>query len=362
MLVHRPRLNLSSPRHQRTGFFCLGALREVFVLASAVSIVTVCLWQSSAFMKVHLAADKQPNARKLLPVLALNVDRERGAVLAHVWGGQHDEISLDTGDVTQQTIFPEVIAYDASQRNSVVAHLSEWAEGGAIHHRVDIFRRGEILISEEFGTQSQTSATVNVSADGTYAIVMTLEGNAIGWELRDEEPKRHEFTLEPLNVENNLSPDGNRLFVSADQATPYFCDSRTGQSKVELQGLTGFCCCSEWTSDGRYLAVGNQHGDVIVFDTTTGKQVWHQRLDFMFARAVSFSLDGTQLACGGFDHKTRIWNLSEPEQPPKELKGQYGIVRGLVFGPNDQTLVSASFEGTIHEWSVATGQLLRQLR
>lgn len=362
VLVHRIRSSVKAPSIRRSGLLCLGALREVFVLAFAISAVMFCLWQSTSFLKVHLSADKQPSTGKFPPVLGLGIDREHGTILAHTWGGELCEFSLETAELIHQTASPEVIAIVSSERNSVIANLSEWAEGGSIHHRVDIIQHGELLVSEEFGANADSSATVHASADGSYVLVMTLQGTVIGWDLSESKPKRYEFSIGAINLENSLSSNGRRLFVSSDERKPFFCDARTGGARIPLIGFEGFCCCSEWSSDGSQLAVGNQHGDLMVFDTRTGECLWHQKLGFMFARSLAFSSDGKSLATGGFDHTVRVWNLAEPDQAPVELLGQYGIIRGLVFGPADKTLLSACFEGTIREWSLTSGQTIRQIR
>ena len=362
MLVHRVNVTDRNTSFGRNGILYLGALREVFVLGSAICLVMVTLWQSKTLMNFPLTTEDQPSQSRLTPVLGLGIDRDQGTILAHIWGGELSEFSLETGAVIQQTGSPEIICTVASERNSIIANLSEWADEGSIHHRVDICRRGEVVVSEEFGFDSQTSATVHLSADAQFAVAMMLDGLAIGWDLSCSPARRNEYNVGIINMESSLSPDGRFLFVSSDQGTPYICDARTGGSKVSLIDLEGFCCCSEWSSDGKRVAIGNQLGEVMLFDARTGKKVWKQQLGFMFARSITVSSEGTYLAAGGFDHTIRIWNFAEPDRSATELTGQLGITRGLVFGPGDKTLVSASSDGTIHEWSLITAQSIRQLR
>ena len=77
---------------------------------------------------------------------------------------------------------------------------------------------------------------------------------------------------------------------------------------------------------------------------------------------MAFSSDGDKLAVGGFDEIIRVWNLTEPEQPPIRLKGQLGVIRSLVFTASNEKLISGSFNGTIFEWSLANQTCTRQFQ
>src|SRR5206468_1649666 len=43
-------------------------------------------------------------------------------------------------------------------------------------------------------------------------------------------------------------------------------------------------------------------------------------------------------------------------QPPAEFKGHQGLIFGVAFSPDGQTLATASFDNTVKLWDFATGK------
>ncbi len=82
--------------------------------------------------------------------------------------------------------------------------------------------------------------------------------------------------------------------------------------------------------------------------------------------AVAVSPNGRWVACGGYDHVVRLWDLeSWPKgadfPASKTLKAHSDTVWSVAFSPDSRLLASGSFDGTIILWDCATGRKVTDL-
>jgi WD40 repeat protein len=64
-----------------------------------------------------------------------------------------------------------------------------------------------------------------------------------------------------------------------------------------------------YSSDGRWIATGNEDGAARVFDARSGEQVLVLPGHDLLVTGIAFSRDGSMLATAGFDGLVRVWAL-----------------------------------------------------
>ena len=361
--VLRPQQILVRERNQirRSGLVYLGALRELFVISLAVGLVMTGLWQAKALLNVHLSTQKSESLdNDVSPVMTLAVNQDQLTLFTHAITGTLSQISLETGDLTSRPIPRDVVSVAMSEKACTIAMLEEWSENHRLHHRIDVIRNEQIVTSEEPDYADYSDVSICISLNGNFVMSFSNHGDGIGWDLTESVPRRWTINVGQVNLNNSLSPDGHRLFVSSKEGQPFICDARTGESRISLSQVELTCQCVTWSPDGHRLLIGDFGGGIHVFDALTGERIWHHKLKIEFAKSVAFSNDGDKFAVGGFDKCICVWDLSRPDQQPIQLKGQRGVIRTLAFTPSNESLISGSFNGTIFEWSLANQTSIRQ--
>ena len=128
----------------------------------------------------------------------------------------------------------------------------------------------------------------------------------------------------------SFSPDGKTLAASYGGVV-YLWHPSTWQLKKTLTGHSKIDRGMSFSPDGKTLAVGDVHGRVRLWNTSTGK---HRKTllagDPHYVTSLSFSPDGKTLASGSWDGSLLLWELP----PPTNAEATVHIVPYLVQSPD----------------------------
>lgn len=192
--------------------------------------------------------------------------------------------------------------------------------------------------------------------DGRVHIINTVDGREIRqWDICRWDGRMRAYRLE-------ISPDNKKL-VTNRWGEPDQVDTRIWNidDGTELRRLDNHGIVSEvrFTSDSLFLATcsldnpENNESLIRLWDVNTGAILRQFHLDEKI-RDIGFSPDGRWLALAGVRGKIYIYNI-DTLTPIQEWKGHKKIISGMVFMPNGNSLITASYDKSIKIWKVKQG-------
>jgi WD40 repeat protein len=164
----------------------------------------------------------------------------------------------------------------------------------------------------------------------------------------------------------SFSPDGLTLAIGRSDSFAVLYDLRTGRLIVHL-GSDYSISDLAFSPDGKLLATASLGGTALVWDIASRNIVSSLSGAATLASAVRFSPDSRLVAVGDSSGRVVLWKLdpthrfegawaARPEGQP--LTGHNGGVASLAFAPSGSTLVTASDDGKLRLWDVATRKLI----
>lgn len=175
-----------------------------------------------------------------------------------------------------------------------------------------------------------------IDAEGRLA-VWSPEG-AMLWSLNE-----HKFVAGPMP-----SPLGDVHHTGYNSAG----ERVEGWSKepVQIKAAT-------FSPDGDLLAIGYENGEIILWNTRTGKAFGPPiRGNISWVTALSFSRDGRVLASGDHEkHEIKFWDVATRQPIGKPLEKHEDDIQVLAFSRDGQSLASGDFHGNIYIWSLKEG-------
>ena len=356
-------LVVNSNRTPRRGIICLGMLRELLVIGLVLTPIVIALCDARTLMKWHLSPQESDRAdEERAPILSLGLDQDQQTLVIHTYPDSYEELEINQGQVLKRMRQGGLVSVTTSPHNSTTVYCTQGNESQRLYFTISVLRAGQAIINEEYEGPNVSPADAHISDDGNTVILINHSGDGIGWSISETNSTRWEFQLPQTAVANCLEPNGQRLFAVSHEGKASIFDIQTGQVVVSFGTIPDCGRSISWSATGNRLAVADRSGLIILYDTLTGQEIWKRSVPLMNQRGVRLSSDGSRMAAAIADRRIQIWDFSYPEEQSSMLEGNSGFVMDCLFTSNNTRLIAGCVDGTVREWSLASNELLRQIR
>ncbi len=135
-----------------------------------------------------------------------------------------------------------------------------------------------------------------------------------------------------------------------------------GKEVLAVKGRGSAFRCLAFSPNGQWVAAGDLHGWVQVWDAGTGKEIhkFEPHGPAWWVMGLAFSPDGKQLAAAG-NQSVRLWEVATGREL-RDLAGANHGVRQVAYSPDGTRLAAAYLDQTVKQWDLRTGKELPPLR
>jgi WD40 repeat protein len=354
---HQPSERLPTMIFSRAGFVEVPLLREfglVLTIAAVFMGGLFALQTTNLDTALDESGLSKPFSDRPVRRLSLSEDGHRLCVLH----GPDEIAELNLVTNTTETLYlssTEHILHSAhsAKGSTAVAVLDDY--------EVHFLRDGELIWVDEVDLVRQSPLHAAVSADGNLVLVIFNRGAVRGWDLSTDPPTSFQYELPKLTVSASVDSAGSKLFAAHNDGTLAIYDARDGRCLQVLAEQHSRITAAALSSDGCWWVTSGTDHTLRVWEISSGREVWRAATSELGeVWSVVLSPDNGWIAAAGANHGILVWSIPD-RTLMRRLIGHQCPVRALCFSPTDNTLYSASLDGTIRAWSIPLGQELRRI-
>ncbi len=196
------------------------------------------------------------------------------------------------------------------------------------------------------------------SANGKTIAAEIEEGGIKVWDPRTGEVKNQLGAHEDSATIADISANGTTAAEVLDQKSIRLWDVGTSDKKI-VPTSGGPIAAVALSPDGRTVAIGRAN-QIALLSTATREQIQILAGHGTGVKHLVFAANGRSLATASEDGTIQTWDLASG-QITRTLTGG-GEITALSFAPAGRTLASASEDGSVSLWDLATGAVSLQLK
>ena len=212
-------------------------------------------------------------------------------------------------------------------------------------------------------SQGHQGRAVAVSPDDGRVASGGQDGTIMIW---DVESKQIVFKLVKHTDDVKcvcFSPDGKRLASGSSDRTAVIWDTKAGTvlTTLAVEGLPNMVMSVAFSPEGLKLALATSGGIIRVYRTDNAKLLLKFKAHEELIRGIVWSPDGQQLISASWDKTVKFWSSSTGRQIGQPCTGHTDWIRSLAIASDGSFIATASKDTTIRLWSTKTYQQIESL-
>ncbi len=243
--------------------------------------------------------------------------------------------------------------------------LDSWTRFGSL---VAILGIGACLLGDCDGTRPSPARRILIGTgssvrsiafrpDGASLSSVGQDGSMAIFDLKENPRNPRLFPWTGRVRSAAFSPDNKVIATANAAATVVLRDLVQDESRTldDRAGSTTGAACLAFSPDGATLAVGQQGGEITLWDVTTGRHRSSLLGHAEFVASLVYAPDGAMLASTGRDRTTRIWELATSRQR-FAISGPVAPFVALAFSPDGRLLcLGDQATAVVRLWDVKAG-------
>ncbi len=181
-----------------------------------------------------------------------------------------------------------------------------------------LFKTWDTHMPVRNGVAISSNGQYLAAAEGTYDSVANFHHTAIQlWDVRGKDARllfNGEGEREVQGVWSlTFSPDASLLAADtqvAGKSGVTVWNIPKGERVFEVRGFDSYWVRAlAFSPGGKYLAIGNEVGELLIWSFDLQKKVWEAHVDGQAIHSIAFSADGQLLAAGLQDSTIQVWHI-----------------------------------------------------